>query len=174
MEGSHLDADDRSPENRGIDPLGTAPPFPGHCVRWGLSDQLVRFIKPSASIRACAAFQPNYVPYFLYLGPLGIFDFIRLWLAIKGGGAAKHTLWVLTTDELVVLEIDNGVRKRHIKRQIGWWRLSDVTGERIRPKGFGRGNSPFAMRVRTPDRVFEVCAETFDDSSAELISYLCE
>lgn len=105
-----------------------------NCEKWDLLDQVDEFIDPGVPIYSCATFQPNFALLFTYMGPLGWIDWINLWRAIKRGGVARFSLWILTAYELLVFEIDGGISKRDIKQLIGRWPLEEVSAVRIAPR----------------------------------------
>lgn len=149
-------------------------PLIGHCEKWGLPEQLGSILDIRDPIRACAGFEPNVVLIFSYMGPLGWIDWINTWRAIRRGGVARYSLWIVTENNLVVLEVDGGAFKRGIKRLIGRWPLEAVTAQRIRPRNRMVSHWPMAMIVQTPAENFEVKAEAFDEATENLISLLCD
>lgn len=144
-----------------------------HCQRWGLGAELAQYVDPS-TIVACAAFEPDDRIIFGDVGPLGAVDMALRLIAVDRAGGAKHSLWVVTADELVVLVTTGGKERRNITGKLGRWPLTEVSAERVvrkLPRLLER--SP-VLQVRTPDRRLKVRAELLDEATEAVIDELCD
>lgn len=146
---------------------------PSDCDRWGLGAELAQYVDPS-TIVACATFEPDDRIIFGNVGPFGAIDMALRLIAVDRAGGAKHSLWVVTADELVVLIITGGKERRNITGELGRWPLAEVSAERVVRKFPGLLERSPVMRVRTPDRRLKVRAELLGDAAEAVIQQLCD
>jgi hypothetical protein len=124
-------------------------------------------------IRACALLIPDYPVVFGDLGPFAVIDWmLRSIFRRTSTAGAPHSLWILTSSELIVLEASPWGEPTPLGL-IGRWSLLEVKARRIRPRML-LIRAPIALEVTTPSRTLRVRSEVLDDDYERLAHALCE